>query len=64
MSYKDELLKQKGYVLQRMENISRKQDELLSYDLLSSEADNMLRNQYNDQKNLLTQIDEQLITAE
>lgn len=61
---KAELLKQREDVLQRMEEISRKQDELLSYDLLSSEADNMLRNQYNDQKNLLTQIDEQLITAE
>lgn len=60
MSYKDELLKQKGYILQRMEGISRKQDELLSYDLLNSEVDHMLKNQYNDQKKLLTEINEQI----
>lgn len=57
---KEELLKQRDIILQRMEEISRKQDELLSYDLLSSEADRMLKNQYNDQKKLLIQINEQL----
>lgn len=57
---KDELLKQRDAILQRMEEISRKQDELLSYDLLSSEADSMLKNQYNDQKKLLTEINKRL----
>ena len=59
---KEELLKQRDVILQRMEEISKKQDELLSYDLLSSEADHMLKNQYNDQKKLLIQINEQLAT--
>lgn len=57
---KEELLKKRDDILQRMEEISRKQDELLSYDLLSSEADHMLKNQYNDQKKLLTEINEQI----
>ena len=57
---KEELLKNRDIILQRMEEISRKQDELMSFDLLSSEADNMLKNQYNDQKKLLTEINEQL----